>query len=184
MAAADLSSSYFGLFGLPRSFEVDAVQLDSRYLELQRIVHPDRFVNATDQARRLAMQQATRINEGYRTLQDPLRRGRYLLELTGFDFGEQHHTTRDPEFLMEQMALREALGEVKSAADPLGVLGALIDRIAADFDGLVDALRAQFADGLCADTRAAADILLKMQFFRRLQEEAQALEAALEDELA
>ena len=73
--AADLSSSYFQLFGLPRSFEIDAAQLDSRYRELQRIVHPDRYVNAGDQERRLAMQQATRINEGYQTLKDPLSAG-------------------------------------------------------------------------------------------------------------
>ena len=34
-----------------------------------------------------------------------------------------------------------------------------------------------------ADPDAVADTLMKMQFFRRLHEEAQDLEAALEDEL-
>jgi molecular chaperone HscB len=182
--AADLSSSYFQLFGLPRGFEIDAAQLDSRYRELQRIVHPDRFVNAGDQERRLAMQQATRINEGYQTLKDPLRRGRYLLELGGFVFSDQHHTTRDPEFLMEQMELREALGAVKTAADPLMVLAGLMDRIAADFDALTSELQSQFTGGDCGDPQAAAETLMKMQFFRRLLEEAQDLEASLEDDLA
>ena len=182
--AADLSSSYFQLFGLPRGFEIDAAQLDSRYRELQRIVHPDRFVNAGDQERRLAMQQATRINEGYQTLKDPLRRGRYLLELGGFVFGDQHHTTRDPEFLMEQMELREALGAVRTAGDPLAVLAGLMDRVADDFSALTGELQSPPVKCDCADPRAAAETLMKMQFFRRLQEEAQELEAALEDEQA
>jgi molecular chaperone HscB len=182
--AADLTSSYFQLFGLPRSFEIDAAQLDSRYRELQRIAHPDRYVNAGDQERRLAMQQATRINEGYQTLKDPLRRGRYLLELGGFVFSDQQHTTRDPEFLMRQMELREALGAVRTAGDPLAALAALIDGIAGEFAALAGELQSRFTGSDCTDPPAAADILMKMQFFRRLQEEARELEAALEDELA
>jgi molecular chaperone HscB len=181
---ADLSSNYFQLFGLPGTFGIDAAQLDSRYRELQRIVHPDRYVNASDQERRFAMQQATRINEGYETLKDPLKRGRYLLELGGFVFSDQHHTTRDPEFLMRQMELREALGAVRTAGDPLAVLAGLIDGIADDFAALAGELQSRFSGGDCSDPQSAADILMKMQFFRRLQEEAQELEAALEDELA
>ncbi|MDH3888079.1 MAG: Fe-S protein assembly co-chaperone HscB, partial [Gammaproteobacteria bacterium] len=46
--AADLSTTHFELFGLPQSFEVDTEQLDSRYRELQRTVHPDRFASASD----------------------------------------------------------------------------------------------------------------------------------------
>ncbi len=182
--AADFSSSFFQLFGLPRTFGIDAAQLDSRYRELQRIVHPDRYVNASDQERRIAMQQATRINEGYQTLKDPLKRGRYLLELGGFVFSDQHHTTRDPEFLMRQMELREALGAVKTAGDPLAVIAGLIEGITDDFAALASELQSQFTGGDCSDPEAAADTLMKMQFFRRLQEEAQELEAALEDELA
>jgi molecular chaperone HscB len=181
---ADLSSSYFQLFGLPRSFGIDAAQLDSRYRELQRIVHPDRYASASDQERRLAMQQAARINEGYQTLKDPLKRGRYLLELGGFAFSDQHHTTRDPDFLMRQMELRERLEAVRRAGDPMTALAALIDGIADDFAALAGELQGLFTGGDCSDPPAAADTLMKMQFFRRLQEEAQELEAALEDELA
>ena len=49
---------------------------------------------------------------------------------------------------------------------------------------LAGELQSRFAEGDCSDPQAAADTLMKMQFFRRLQEEAQDLEAALEDELA
>jgi molecular chaperone HscB len=181
---ADLTSSYFQLFGLPRTFDIDTAQLDSRYRELQRIVHPDRYASAGDHERRLAMQQATRINEGYQTLKDPLKRGRYLLELGGFGFGDEPHTTRDPEFLMRQMELRETLGAVRAAGDPLAALAGLVEVIDADSDALTGELHSLFDGGDCTDAQAAADILMKMQFFHRLRGEARDLEAALEDELA
>jgi molecular chaperone HscB len=182
--AVNLSTDFFQLFDLPRAFDIDAAQLDSRYRELQRVVHPDRYASAGDQQRRIAMQQATRINEGYQTLKDPLKRGRYLLELGGFAFGDQSHTTRDPEFLMRQMELREMLGSARMASEPLSALAGLIDAIDVDFDALTGELRTLFNGGECTDAPAAAEILMKMQFFRRLREESQELEATIEDELA
>ena len=179
--AADLSSTHFELFGLPQSFTIDRAQLDSRYRDLQRATHPDRYVNAGDRERRLSMQQAARINEGYKVLKDPLLRGRYLLELAGYAFGDEHHTTSDAAFLMEQMELREALGEVRDAGDPFAALADIMNRVAVDFDNLTGKLQQQLESG-DTDQDVVAETLMKMQFFRRLDEEAQELEAALEDE--
>lgn len=184
--AADLSTTYFELFGLPLSFDVDMAQLDSRYRELQRAVHPDRFASGSDQERRISMQQATRINEGYQILKDPLRRGRYLLELGGYRFDDAPHTNNDVEFLMEQMELRESLGEVRKADDVFAALGKVMDRIAVDNDRLIAVLRRQFAAGdPCGDgcSECIAETLTRMQFFSKLQEEAMELEVTLEDEI-
>lgn len=179
--AADSSTTHFELFGLPPSYDVDRAALDRRYRELQRTTHPDRFASATDSERRVSMQLATRINEGYRTLKDPLQRGRYLLELMGHRFDDERHTTSDAEFLLEQMELREALGEVRTAADPFAVLAEIMERIAGEVDSLDGELRDRLARN---NLDAAAQLLVKMQFFRRLQEEATELELVLEDELA
>ena len=157
--------------------------LDSRYRELQRSMHPDRFASAGEAERRLAMQQATSINEGYQILKDPLKRGRYLLELSGYNLRDEPHTTRDTAFLMEQMELREALGEVRGSSDPFAALEGIMDRIATDIVTLQSQLREYFEHGSAADLESAAATLMKMQFFRRLQEEVMDLEAALEDEL-
>ncbi|MES9845310.1 MAG: Fe-S protein assembly co-chaperone HscB, partial [Candidatus Sedimenticola sp. 6PFRAG5] len=81
----DFSKNYFELFGLPAGYIIDAEQLSGRYRELQRVVHPDRYANASDQERRLSMQGATRINEAFDTLKDPIQRARYLLSLNGID---------------------------------------------------------------------------------------------------
>lgn len=179
--AADFSTTHFELFGLPISYDVDRTKLDSRYRELQRTVHPDRFASATDSERRVSMQLAARINEGYRILKDPLQRGRYLLELMGHRLADDQQTTGDAEFLMEQMELRETLGEVRAAADPFAALARITDRIAGEVELLEGELRTRLAR---EDQDAAAQLLVKMQFFRRLQEEAMELEIVLEDELA
>ena len=180
--AVDSVPSHFELFVLPQSFEVDKDLLDTRYRELQRTVHPDRFVNAGDRERRLSMQQATLINEGYRTLQDPLLRGRYLLELAGYCFDDEHQTVSDTAFLMEQMELREALAAVRAADDVFATLGSVMDRITVDLGELESQLAGNFAAD-STDSQAAADTLMKMQFFRKLQDEAVELEVTLEDEL-
>jgi molecular chaperone HscB len=183
MATASLPD-HFALFGLPRSFRVDRQRLDERYRELQRTVHPDRFVNAGDTERRLAVQQATRINQGYQTLKDPLSRGRYLLELAGIDHNDEHRTTRDTGFLMEQMELREALAGVRTAPDRYAVLADLQQRIAGDFDRLATSVGGLLEQGDADSLAEAGSVLMKMQFYRRLQEEAVELEVAFEDELA
>jgi len=181
---AELSPpGYFELFGLPQSYVVDRALLDSRYRELQRSMHPDRFVNAGDLERRLAAQQATRINQAYQTLKDPLLRGRYLLELAGIDHHDEHRTTRDARFLMEQMELREALEEVRGAADAFAALGAIMDRIGSELDDLVAEVAGLLERNDPDSLVAAGAALMKMQFYRRLQEEAVELEMQLEDEL-
>lgn len=180
----DTSATHFDRFDLPRSFDLDTALLDERYRDSQRAVHPDRFVNASDQERRLSMQQATLLNEGYQVLKDPLLRGRYLLELQGYAFDDEHRTTSDASFLMEQMELREALGEVRGNPDPFTTLGGILDRIEDDIQRLVDELRQHFAADAAVDTGTIADCLTRMQFFRKLQDEALELEHALEDELA
>ena len=181
--AADLSTTHFDLLGLPQTFEVDLELLDRNYRELQRSVHPDRFVTASDQERRLSMQQATQINEGYQVLKDPLKRGRYLLQLDGREFDDERNTSSDTAFLMEQMELREALADVRGSEDSFQALGLIMDRIAADIDRLAGDLQNQFSRADVGSLDEAADTLTKMQFFRRLQEEAGEVEADLEDEL-
>lgn len=179
----DLKQNYFALFGLPVSYAVERAVLDQRYRELQRLVHPDRFASASDQERRIAMQQATRINEGYRVLKDAMTRGRYLLELRGHSLDTDRSTHQDPEFLMEQMELREDLLAVRDSQDPFATLAAIMRRIGARLDALEGALAAALAqsDGV---TDAALTAVQQMQFFRKLAHEAEELEADLEDENA
>ena len=177
----DFSQNYFELFGLPVGFDVDAAALVATFRDLQSQLHPDRFATADEKQRRLSVQGASWVNEAFQTLKDPMRRARYLLELRGVAFNDETETSSDPEFLMEQMELREALGEVREAPDAWAALDEIGDRIRAHDRALTDSFRTAFAAG---DDAAAKNAVLKMKFFRRLQEELERLEAELEDELA
>jgi molecular chaperone HscB len=109
--------NHFDLFQLPPKFDVDMAALDTAYRDVQGRVHPDRFVNATDAEKRVAMQWATRANEAYQTLRNPQKRAQYLCELNGVDLQTESNTAMPMDFLMQQMEWREALGEARAAKD-------------------------------------------------------------------
>ena len=108
-----LTDTDFALFGVPPTFAQDRATLDARWKELQREAHPERFAAQGPAAQRLAMQWSVRINEPYQRLKDPLRRAAYLCELNGAPVDAERNTAMPPEFLMQQMAWREALDEAK-----------------------------------------------------------------------
>jgi molecular chaperone HscB len=106
-----LHSSDFELFGLPQRFAQERSEIDSRWKDLQREAHPDRFAGQGASAQRAALQWSVRINEAYRRLKDPLRRASYLCELLGAPINAENNTAMPSEFLVEQMEWREALDE-------------------------------------------------------------------------
>lgn len=106
-----LDSDDFELFGLPRCFAQDKASIDARWRALQGEVHPDRFAADAAASKRVAMQWAVRVNEAYQRLRDPLRRAAYLCELNGAPVQAESNTAMPGDFLMQQMAWREALDE-------------------------------------------------------------------------
>ena len=175
-----LTQNYFELFSLPQRYVLERAQLDARYRDLQRSVHPDRYASAGDQEKRISMQQTTKINEAYEVLKDPLKRGRYMLELRGHAIEDQQTSHQDPAFLMQQMELRETLAGIREQDDPLQAMDKLAQRVRSQYQALESAL-AQALDG-GAEIEQAVTLVLRMQFLKRLQEEVQELEADLEDE--
>ena len=165
---------------MPVSFDVDSTALAERYRELQRAVHPDRFANATDRERREAVQRAANINEAFQTLKSPLQRARYLLQLKGVQFDDQKDTSFEPEFLMEQIELREALSEIKDNPDALLRLNELMQdintRIVALQDNMANALRGN-------ELEQAKALVHKLQFLHKVRIESENLEAELADAL-
>lgn len=179
----ELKQNHFELFGLPVTFEVDTQQLAERYRELQRSLHPDRYANATERERLLSIQHAAQVNEAFQTLKSSLRRARYLLQLKGIVFDDEKDTHLDPEFLMEQMELREALAEIRTASDPLAALNHVMQDIKARQTAMENKLRELFAEDTEAKRLAAKQLVQKMQFLIRLQQEAEELEEELVTEL-
>lgn len=179
----DFSKNYFELFGLPVNYVVDVAELADSYRNLQRVVHPDRFASGSEQERRLSMQGATLINEAFQTLKDPMLRAKYLLSLHGVEMGDGKGSSQDMEFLMEQMELREQLAAAKGQTDPFAVVADIISCIDGKIRVLIGQLTQQFASTDSEHLQQACDTVLKMQFLQKLHQDAEALEAELEDAL-
>jgi len=170
-AAKASTSSHFELFGLEPAYALDRSALEQAYQDLQALIHPDRFAHAGDAERRASMQMTTRVNEAYRTLKDPVQRGRYLLELHGVDVAFETNTQMPTDFLMQQLEMREELD------------GATLKKDVSFLDGLKAKLRAQStileqSIGEMIDSKknyaGAAELVRKLMFIQRLDEEVDA----------
>jgi len=173
----DLTQDYFTLFGLDASYDVDQTHLANRYRTLQSAFHPARFANAPAAEKRQSLQHATFVNEAHAALKDPLARAIYLLRRAGVEIKE--NATLAPDFLMQQIELREELDDIDDdAIDAVDQLGAFRQRMRAVLAELEDAFRSSVVAGALSDAEQAT---YKMQFMVRLRDAATAREEKLLD---
>jgi molecular chaperone HscB len=161
----NLAADDFTLLGLPRTFALDAADLDLRWRDLQARVHPDRFAVEGAAAQRVAMQWSVRVNEAYRRLKDPIARGAYLCELAGVAIDAERNTAMPSAFLMQQMEWREALEEAGTADE----VSELDTRVRAESRSM-QARLAVLIDGQAGtapDLQAAAQQVRALMFVQR-----------------
>jgi molecular chaperone HscB len=164
----NFAADHFTLFGLPQAQALDQESLDNSFRAIQSRVHPDKHAHASEADQRLAMQWATRINEAYQTLKSPGRRGRYLLQLLGHDPQIESNTAMPAEFLINQMELREAVEDARSAAneDALDVVRVrLLNEIKADYERLASLIDVD------RDLDTAANLVRQLMFQEKLLNE-------------
>ncbi len=173
--------NYFQLFQLPAQFELDLTELGTRYLALQRNFHPDNFAAGSERDRLLAVQQAANINDAYHSLKQPLLRAEHLLALRGVKLNHEQRSFTDTAFLMQQMELRELLADILHSSDPY----VLIDEAEQQIQLQKKLLLRQLAEALTANQHEqdllAADIIRKLKFFFKLQQELELTEQQLQD---
>jgi molecular chaperone HscB len=106
---------YFALFEMPRKLWVEVGALEQKFLQLSWKLHPDNFVNATEQERELSLQHSSELNDAYRTLRDPIARVEYLLAIEGMRKNGENRQQAPPELLEEVFELNESLDELREA---------------------------------------------------------------------
>jgi molecular chaperone HscB len=159
--------NHFELFQLPQQFDIDAAKLAAAYREIQGRVHPDRFVNASDAEKRVAMQWATRANEAYQTLKNPQKRAQYLCEQHGVDLQTESNTAMPMAFLMQQMEWREALADARAGKD-VDALDALEQQLQSERKERLLAIGAWLDAG---DFESAAQGVRALMFLEKFGEE-------------
>lgn len=105
---------YFRFFGLPKRLSVDSGDLQRRFYSLSRLLHPDRYTRSSETERLYSLEATAILNDGYRTLKDPVLRSEYVLKEAGFDIGEQRTKDVPPELLEEVFELNMTLDELRS----------------------------------------------------------------------
>ncbi|MFK8083233.1 MAG: Fe-S protein assembly co-chaperone HscB [Granulosicoccus sp.] len=173
----DLSGSFFELFEIAESFEIDKDHLVLRYRELQTQLHPDKFAAESDAQKRWSLQAASFVNDGYKTLLEDLSRATYVLQRNGVDINEETDTHMDPMFLMEQMELRESLESAESSTDSFAQLASMRRRLkhAIDEQAVAFARAASQSDWATART-----ITRQWQFLDKLLRETKSVEERLD----
>ena len=132
-----MTQNFFETFNLPVLFNIDIDMLNHQYRTLQKTIHPDRFVNATDAEKKQSLQKSTQINDAYQVLKDPIKRASHIVGL--------HQVLKEnalpPDFLMQQMEWEEEfetindLEQVQLFSDKIdGEKKMLMDLLAIDLD--------------------------------------------------
>jgi molecular chaperone HscB len=111
---SSVSRNFYEFFGLDKKLVIDNENLQKRFYDLSRQWHPDRFGRKSPEEQAQALEATSVLNDGYRTLRDPVRRAEYLLTEEGFPIGEQRSKDVPPELLEEVFELNMALEELKS----------------------------------------------------------------------
>lgn len=171
------TSSHFELFGLEPAYAVDRTALEQAYRDLQALIHPDRYAQAGDAERRASMQLTTRVNEAYSTLRDPVQRAKHLLELHGVDVAFETNTRMPTDFLLQQLEMREELEGAVGRKD-----FAFLDSLKGKLDAQKRTLESSIGESIDArkDHERAKDLVRKLMFLQKIEEEIDAAYEAIE----
>ena len=175
----DFSRNYFDLFSLAVDFNIDRSILSEQYQILQGQHHPDKFVQSDDAQRRVAVQITAHLNQAHDTLKDEHARARYLLSLRGVSFDKEQDTTKDMDFLMAQMELREQIDEVANDDEGLEQLDKLAREARQQKNDLIQRYQELLLENQLEE---AKELVLKLQFFGRLQSQISIKQEQLEDQ--
>jgi DnaJ-domain-containing protein 1 len=75
--------TFFTVLAAPEKFKQDLNELQKRFYEVSRALHPDRFTTADEQSRKNSLDRMSFLNDAYRTLKTPVELRDYVLEHHG-----------------------------------------------------------------------------------------------------
>ncbi|MCD7451526.1 hypothetical protein HAX54_012512 [Datura stramonium] len=159
----DQSVDYFRIFGLEKKYGIEGENLERKYKDWQRKLHPDLVHTKSQKEREYAAEQSARVIDAYRTLTDPLSRAIYILKLEGVHVDEEEKID-DVELLTEMLEIRES---VEEAADSQA-----LKQIQGQIQGKFEQSSISFADALQSrNYEEALAAIRRMTYYKRANEE-------------
>ncbi|CAH2295277.1 iron-sulfur cluster co-chaperone, mitochondrial [Pelobates cultripes] len=158
----DETKDYFQVLDCEKTFDVNIQELQKKYRNLQRFLHPDYFSQKSHMEREMSEKQSSLVNKAYNTLLSPLSRGIYLLSLSGITLEEGTDSDVDPHFLLEILEISEQLNDcnISSEIEDIG------NFVQEKYDSLTADVRNAFQQG---DLHGAKLLLAKMKYFSNIQ---------------
>jgi molecular chaperone HscB len=108
---------YYRFFGIDRKLRLDPEDLEKRFYNLSRLLHPDRYTRKTNREQDYSLEATAILNDAYRTLRDPVARAEYVLKQNSFENVEPRSNSADPELLEEVFELNMALEGMRDGDD-------------------------------------------------------------------
>lgn len=173
---------YFAYFGLEPTFNLSQDALQKSYFDHQRLYHPDQLTQASETERLSAIRYSMSLTEAYRTLQSPLSRAYYLLELQGYQLNKealkagQTLITPSHPMLAEILEERQTLEEASTREEIAALTHATEQRQAELLSELDHAFSTK-------QWEHAAQLTLRLRYFLKWLEEAKLKERSLKNSL-
>lgn len=163
MQPVDPAVDYFRIFGLDRGYNIKDNNLEGKYKDWQKKLHPDLVHSKSEKERAFAAEQSALVIDAYRTLSKPLPRALYLLQLEGIHVDEEK-TINDQELLMEMMEIRESVSDSSDSQT--------LEKIQSQMKRKVETWSNSFQEAFDkGDFDRAVEATQRMRYYERAMEE-------------
>jgi molecular chaperone HscB len=158
--------NYFELYEIPVSFSPDADAVKSKFYELSRKYHPDRFTMAPDAERAEVLRISAMNNDAYKTLNSADATMAYILKLNALLEDEEKYSL-PPDFLMEMMELNETVSQWEMEPDDEAIKKEAIGMMDGEVDGWNEEVQPLIAKFNAGNTSKELLLEIKDYYFRK-----------------
>lgn len=155
---------HFDILGVERTYTVPIDELKSRYKQLMKELHPDRYATAPKDVATQKAAMATNVTLAYSVIGDPLSRALHLLDLHGSPIQESNDQSLvDHDLLLEVMEIREQIENASTDDEMRPILQSTVARR----DELIGQLATAFREKRISDAKI---LTAKLQYWTRIEE--------------
>ena len=161
-------------------FDIDVKELEQKYWQIQKKLHPDNFKTSSRFEQELSQQNSSYINNAYHTLKNPITRAVYIMEQNGLPNPlkeEQQDTTKiDKKMLLDVMEAREVIEESTCVSE--------LELFSKETQEEISVIYSELAS--CVKHKEYMNmypLVIKLQYYKKLEFEATEKRNQLEDNL-
>ncbi|EUD68023.1 molecular chaperone HscB [Plasmodium inui San Antonio 1] len=149
--------SFFELFGLPTTYNIDKGHLRKKFNDIQKLYHPDKHAQNEQLAQ--INEVSSYLNSAYKTLQNDVDRAVYLLRIQYNYKIPEEENLEDSEFLAEIVQVNEQIG------DPEANITLMTKEYKYKYEDHVEKIKLHFDKG---DFEHILKALKKLKFINRI----------------